>query len=208
MLLDSDVVAIKPLSESFLKIVRDGVPARYSWSNYRLAEARNRQLLREICADVDAEAFPWAGGEFIGGTASFYKKLLEKIDAVLPDYFRVLAREGALFHVGDELPVSIAWNLLEKSGMQIADAGNLGVIFRYWGNAERRSLNACGTSLIHLPADKVFLSRVDLKKLKTPKDFERQYRKQRARNFAVAVARRLHLKEFFVAIARRFLWKQ
>lgn len=120
----------------------------------------------------------------IGGTASFYKRLVEKIDSVLPRYFAAL-KENELFHVGDEMPVSIAWHLLRRERIIPADAFDTGLLYRYWGNIETKSPTHYGVSLVHLPYDKVFLANINLEKLAKPSNIMRLYRRQRLRNAIV-----------------------
>lgn len=188
VLLDNDVVALAPLPDAFVQAVEAGRPLRYTLEK-EINDA-NRQTVHGFCQEVDAKHFAWAGGEVIGGTASFYKQLVEKIDGVLPRYFAALQSQK-LFHTGDEMPVSIAWHLLEREGVQPVDAYEVGLLYRYWGNVETKSLRHYGTSLMHLPYDKVFLAKVNVSALQKPADIVRLYRRQRLRNTIVRWGKRL-----------------
>lgn len=188
ILVDNDVVAIAPLPGRFLEAAGAGMPVNYILP-HEMPPGGGAQV-HGICPEVDEASFAWAGGELIGGTAGFYKRLVEKIDCVLPAYFRALGQKQ-LFHTGDEMPVSIAWHLLGQEGVRPVEAYSAGLLYRYWGNAETRPLRHYGVSLMHLPYDKLFLAKVDANRLRTPSDIVRLYRRQRVRNTLVRWLKRL-----------------
>lgn len=188
ILVDNDVIAISPLSGRFLDTVNAGIPVNYLLPHEMPSEGIAQ--VHQICPEVDKATFTWAGGEMIGGTASFYSRLVEKIDHVLPAYFRELSKTE-LFHIGDEMPVSIAWNLLGQERLQSIEAYSVGLLYRYWGNTETKPFSHYGVSLMHLPYDKLFLAKVDTNRLHTPSDIVRLYRKQRVRNTLVRWLKRL-----------------
>lgn len=187
VLLDNDVVCLTALPQAFLDAVAKSRPMNYTLLNE--INNDNRLQICDICNEVDPRTMMWSGGEIIGGVAETYKSLVEKIDTVLPRYFEMVKK--GLFHIGDEMPVSIAWQLLRQEGWQPVDAFDLRLLYRYWGNEETKSLRSYGTSLIHLPYDKVFLAKIKPDKLHTSDDFVKIYRKQRMRNFIVHKLKRL-----------------
>lgn len=188
VLLDNDVVCVAPLPPGFIDMAEADKPLNYTLRGY-LDNERRRQM-RDICNDVNSNTVTWSGGELIGGTALFYKRLVEKIDRVLPHYFDMIAKEK-LFHTGDEMPVSIAWHLLRQEGIIPTDAFDIGLLYRYWGNLETKPPLYYGTSLLHIPYDKVFLAGISIDRLKSPDDIVRLYRYRRMRNTIVRYVKKL-----------------
>lgn len=83
---------------------------------------------------------PWVGGEFIGGTASFFKKIYDEILSFKDAYWSVI--NHGLFHVGDEMLTSIAFaHLRQKQNLCPVDAKWFGVIHRYLSAYESRSIS-------------------------------------------------------------------
>jgi hypothetical protein len=161
-LCDLDMVCARPIPDALLRLVRDNVPVRYDIS---------AQVIPAYGADViarDLEALhgmrrsaTWSGGEFIGGPSSFFAELTETIDRLFPRYLSALP---TLHHVGDECATSAALEAMTARGVHIEDAGRSHIVGRYWSIPTRHRqapwASYSTTGLLHLPADKVLLSRL------------------------------------------------
>ena len=155
ILLDSDVVAISPFDRDFYHIVEKGLPMVYFLPGYG-----GRRRLRDASKIIeDLEYMSWAGGEFIGGKASFYNSLYHEICSFKDNYWKNINND--LFHVGDEMLTSIALYNLNKTYVPI-DAGIQGFIHRYWSVFDNAHYSARQTPLVHFPGDKMFFYNVNL----------------------------------------------
>lgn len=185
ILLDSDVVCMREFSAEYYELIKQGVPSVYYLNSYGGDTKMND--VRRIVEDIDW--LPWAGGEYIGGTASFYKKLYDEILSIKDAYWNVINQ--GLFHVGDEMLTSIAlMRLRKKQNLCPVDVKWFGVIHRYWSAFESKSFWRYGTFLIHLPGDKMFEAHIDLS-AKTVNDLFVGYgwfcKKQRLKHFIKGV---------------------
>ncbi len=101
----------------------------------------------------------WAGGEFIAGPPAFFKKLCATIDELFDAYLESLP---TAHHVGDEALTSAALEVLRRRGVNVVDAGTLGIVGRYWSerplHVQRPFAAYAGVFLLHLPSDKRFLA--------------------------------------------------
>ena len=157
ILLDNDVVCLSDFSKEIYSVIKDGLPMIYYLPRYggkeKIADAR--------LIAPDLEWLLWCGGEFIGGRSAFFKSLYDNILKIKDNYWRVL--DKLTFHIGDEVLTSIAMHNIICSRHQIVlDAGVLGLVHRYWSVFEQKPLRDVGTPLVHLPGDKVFISKIDL----------------------------------------------
>lgn len=172
ILLDNDIVALHPFPNEFYRIIDAKMPMCYSLSCYV-----NEQEMSDVHKiDKGVVGLIWKGGEFIGGTASFFQGLYQDIMAFSDKYFSIV-KEGTLFHIGDEMLVNIALNRLQqKQNLRLVDAGMMGFIHRYWSVSDKYTLNRYKTSLIHLPGDKVLLNKLNISKLSSLDYFYSVYR--------------------------------
>lgn len=190
ILLDSDVVCMREFSAEYYELINQGVPSVYYLNAY--GGVKKMKDVRLIVEDI--AWMPWAGGEFIGGTASFYKNIYDEILSFKDAYWSVINQ--GLFHVGDEMLTSIALaRLRQKQNLCPVDAKWFGVIHRYWSAFESRSIWDHGAFLIHLPGDKMFEAQVDLS-AKTVNEIFTGYnwfrKKQRLKNIVKGVIARVH----------------
>lgn len=107
----------------------------------------------------DVKWCSWAGGEYIGGTNSFFKDLYNDICSFKGSYWNNI--DNGLFHVGDEMLTSIALCHL-RDRYYTVDAGVQGFIYRYWSIYEELGYKNVDASLVHFPGDKEFFYKVDL----------------------------------------------
>lgn len=138
----------------------------------------------------------WWGGEFLLGRAADYAALARVIATLWPRY---VASWRTAHHQGDEMVTSAALALLQHDGARVIDAGALGEVHRWWS---ARTLSphpplatATRTALLHLPADKDFLSAEAETRAFQPEAFLARYRRHARRKIlirrAVAALQRL-----------------
>lgn len=163
ILCDLDMLCISKFQESFDILVRQSIPMVFDISNlvipaYGESIVYNDLKLisgKNICTS-------WYGGEFIGGESEFFDLLIKKVDCFLDRYFDCLAK---LNHVGDEAVTSVALNILMyEDNLLFKDVSALGIVNRYWSRPVKHfqldKKYYLNSSLIHLPADKVFISSI------------------------------------------------
>lgn len=148
---------MREFSAEYYELIKQGVPSVYYLNAY--GGVKKMKDVRFIVEDIDW--MPWSGGEFIGGTASFFNKIYDEILSIKDAYWSVINQE--LFHVGDEMLTSIALaRLWQKQNLCPVDAKWFGVIHRYWSAFETKSIWNYGTFFIHLPGDKMFEAHIEL----------------------------------------------
>ncbi len=159
-LCDLDMVCINGLSPSFLTLIEQGIPVHYDITAQVSPSVGRHAMVRDlIVVGTPPPEFRWSGGEFVSGTPDFFGRLIHQIDAVYPRY---LSNLETIRHLGDEVVTSTAIERLRRAGVEPADAGELGIVGRFWNArvAHRqppfRDFERC--SLLHLPADKALLA--------------------------------------------------
>jgi len=190
---DLDVFCINDFPACYQRIVDQQTPLFYDISDQVIPAYGHDVIIRDLeSIHHQPSEGRWAGGEFISGAPSFFAALCEKIDVVFGDYLQVI---DGLHHVSDESVTTAALELLRQEGMQIADAGTLGLVGRFWSvltlHPQRPFQYYEGGFLLHLPADKSFLSDKELRGA-SRQQFLQKYRaylfKRKFRNIAATVA--------------------
>jgi len=164
-------------------------------------------IVRDLSAihGLDSEG-RWSGGEFISGPPEFFSDLVDAIEDVYGNY---VSRISSLHHVGDEAFTSSALEVLRRKCRYVADAGTLGIVGRYWNTPVLHpqkpfeSFRRC--FLLHLPADKKFLSDLARRDSDTLSDFKGLYDKHR-KSLAVTLRKgALSGRRFLRSLAKRNL---
>lgn len=158
---DLDVLCVNATPLNLINNVESRIPIFYDVSDQVIPAFGREAIIGDLSLinSINSEG-RWAGGEFISGTPNFFKSLMEEIDNIYGNYIENL---NSLRQVNDEPLVSAALELLRKKGINIVDAGTLGIIGRYWSVDTKHYqkpydyFKQC--FLIHLPADKKFLAR-------------------------------------------------
>jgi hypothetical protein len=159
-LCDLDVACINNPPLTLNNLVRSRIPICYDITDQVAPAFGHDIIIRDLTqiARLESEG-RWIGGEFIAGPPSFFKKLIKEIDDLFPYY---LSNLSSFHQIGDETPVSAALERLRREGVYIADAGTLGIIGRYWSvnvlHPQKPFDYYKNCFLLHLPADKRFLS--------------------------------------------------
>ena len=179
ILLDNDIVCLNELPESLMEIVSNNIPIYYdmtdAYQNYWGHETviKDKTLIMQQKSD----GF-WTGGEFLGGPSVFWKELY---DLCIKYWDMYQKNFNQLFHQGDEMLSSCAIEEYRKNKqiINIGDNGTdaKGVINRYWSIDplnNKPTEDKFNYFLIHLPLDKVFLSK---HKFIDKKTFIKEYQK-------------------------------
>lgn len=159
---DLDMICINDIPRSLLFYAKHSIPMWYDISDQVIPAFGSDAVIRDLETILGTESEGrWSGGEFIAGEAEFFARLVEKIDSIFKDY---ITNISSFHHVSDEPPTSAALEQLRRENLYIADAGKLGIIGRFWSIAPLHPQKPFdyykGCFLLHLPADKKFLSKL------------------------------------------------
>lgn len=173
MLLDSDIVAMRPLDQALLKRCADVGVGAFDISDQVFPAYGSDCVIQdlEIVAGTHLLNPRWFGGEFLLSTPAFLRTLVPRARAHCERYLDQIAR---LQHHGDESFVSAALNTLADEGQQIVELGAYQAIGRHWtGNTHRdlRWFQHC--SFVHLPDGKALIERESRHAEFVPKRFWR-----------------------------------
>lgn len=178
---DLDMVCINDIPRSFLNNIRQKIPMTYDISDQIIPSYGEKVVMRDLEAvHGKPSEGRWYGGEFLTGPPAFFGVLTREIEKIYGNYVRNMQK---IHHVGMETFTSAALEILKKKGMYIADAGTLGIVGRYWNaktlHPQKPFAYFKNCFLLHLPADKVFLSKLDMEKTGNFSDFEKYYNEYR-----------------------------
>ncbi|MFC1843881.1 hypothetical protein ACFLZ5_03750 [Thermodesulfobacteriota bacterium] len=165
-LCDLDVVCVNDFPACLQNLIEAGIPLCYDISDQVIPAYGHDVIIRNLSTigGIESEG-RWSGGEFIAGTPEFFHKLVRVIDGIYDNY---ILNISSMHHIGDEAIISSALEKLKRQGVYIGDAGNLFIIGRYWNTSvlhpQKPFTYFKNCFLLHLPADKKFIS--DLASLK------------------------------------------
>jgi hypothetical protein len=159
LLLDSDIVAIRPLNDEMLQRCADVGIGAFDISDQVFPAYGSTCVIQdlEIVAGRHLVNPRWYGGEFLLSTPGFLRTLVPRARAHYERYVNEIER---LQHHGDESFVSAALNTLADEGQQIMELGAYQAIGRHWtGNTHRdlRWFQHC--CFVHLPDGKALIER-------------------------------------------------
>ena len=178
-LVDSDMLCVNAVPEALKVIVRQKMPLYYDITD-QVTPAYGASRIehdKELVSEKPSFGL-WAGGEFIAGPPSFFRRLRNEVNDVLENYWK---QASSLHHQGDEMLTSIAIERIKQtSDIPLAEAGTLSFVARYWGYVPvhiQKPLAAYQQHfLLHLPSDKKFLSRLQPHELKGAAFFQKYRR--------------------------------
>jgi hypothetical protein len=207
-LIDLDVICLRQLPLSLKQNIEAGMLISYDISD-QVIPAYGADKIRtdlEIIHGVKSEG-RWYGGEFMGAPPHLYKRLIDVIDSIYLNY----TRKTNLSHQGGEEPLtSAAIELLKLEGVQMVDAGSLGIIGRYWNGStlhpQKPLKYFLGSFLLHLPSDKRFLAKLSRKSPMETEKFIGLYRSHQRRSY---VFRRpaIRIRDLIRRLSSRATWQ-
>jgi hypothetical protein len=159
VLLDTDIVAIRPLDAELLcRCAATGVGAFDISDQVFPAYGSTRVIADlEIVANQPLANPRWYGGECLVATPAFLRRLVPRARAHCARYLSEISR---LAHHGDEAFVSAALNTLADEGQQIVEIGAYQAVGRHWAGNTHRDLrwfqHCC---FVHLPDGKALIER-------------------------------------------------
>ena len=159
LLLDTDIVAIRPLNDEMLQRCADVGVGAFDISDQVFPAYGSACVIQdlEIVAGRHLLNPRWYGGEFLLSTPAFLRTLVPRARAHCVRYVDEIAR---LQHHGDESFMSAALNTLADEGQQIVELGAYQAIGRHWAGNTHRDLrwfqHCC---FVHLPDGKALIER-------------------------------------------------
>lgn len=161
-LVDCDVVCINKIPRSLQNAISQKLPMYYDITEQMVPTYGIETVISDKeKIDNRASIGLWAGGEFMAGPPAFFGILYQQVDNLKKVYFKI---SHSLFHEGDEMITSVSIEKMMADGYNIFDAGNLNIIKRFWSiNVKHAQLPLAAYKecfLLHLPADKAFLSKI------------------------------------------------
>jgi hypothetical protein len=174
---DLDMVCINDLPRCLINNMNDRIPMCYDISDQVIPAYGHDPIIRDLEAISGTRSEGrWSGGEFIAGPPEFFSSLVKEIEGVFERY---VANIDTLHHVGDESATSAALENMRKRGEYVADAGTLGIVGRFWSadvlHPQKPFEYFARSFLLHLPSDKLFLSRLASRDLGDWSGFIKEY---------------------------------
>ncbi|PMS26942.1 response regulator receiver protein [Paraburkholderia rhynchosiae] len=159
MLLDTDMVALRPLDMDLLRRCQATGVGAFDISDQEFSAYGDARVMADLETVAGRRlANPrWFGGELLLASAGFIEEL---VPCARECFHRYIGSMAELNHHGDEVFMSAALNLLCERGHQIVDVGAHRLVGRHWsGNTHRDLRWFRGCSLLHLPGCKELLER-------------------------------------------------
>lgn len=154
LLLDTDMVAMRPLSPELLDRVASLGAGVFDISDQVFPAYGSDRVI----ADLDRVAGRtllnprWYGGEFLLCTPAFLDRLVERGKAC---FGRYVGEIGHLHHNGDEAFISSALSLMAEDGCPLVEVGAYQAVGRHWpGNTYRNLYWFSRCAFLHLPGSK------------------------------------------------------
>ncbi len=190
---DLDVIALGDPPPALARAIDRGTPLAYDITHQVAPAYGHAALARDLeaLADIPSQG-RWLGGELLAGRPSFFRALCDEIDRVYGNYVREWPR---LNHQGSETLTSAGVEGLGRRGLEVTDAGSLGIVTRFWSILPRHPQPRFGRLshpfLLHLPADKHFLATLRPEEQVDDARFLTAYRRHLRRRAVPNLARRV-----------------
>lgn len=154
-LLDTDVIANKRFDAGQLARIAAADLIVYDISEQVFPAYGADKIQRdiELIADKSFVDPKWFGGEFVGGGKLGLTRLIDKAKKLLPLY---ISSANELHHIGDEMFVTSAINLLMSEGkLRIVNQVPYRMMSRHWSrHAEHTLSHHMQHSFVHCPGSK------------------------------------------------------
>jgi hypothetical protein len=160
LLLDVDVVCMGSPPIDFLEsLARQNDGCALDISNQVYQAFGKDRVQHDIRSLSGGELATWFGGEFLFGSADFFRRLAIEVESIWPIY---VSKRQSLHHQGDEAILTAAICKLLHSNMRIACLKPGSLITRWWNtktlHRQEGLFTAIYSAFLHLPADKRFIS--------------------------------------------------
>jgi hypothetical protein len=184
-MIDLDTLFLRGLHEDVSRHAREGFCVYQTDDVF--AFYGTRKVLRDLetVAGTAIEDPKWYGGEFLVATPANMRILHEVVEICWPRY---VANIKSMRHIGDEVAVSAALNILRQRGIPVTDLGNSRAAVGRWWSAPTsypqrafEELQRC--FLLHLPSDKPYLAE-QARHPFTPGSFLENYKAHAARKIS------------------------
>lgn len=159
LLLDADIVAMRPLNDDLVTRCADAGIGVFDISDQVFSAYGAASVISdlEIVANRRLRNPRWYGGEFMLATPQTLARLVSRAREY---YERYLLESARLWHHGDETFVSAALNALVDEGQSMVEVGAYQAVGRHWsGNCYRNLAWFRQCTFVHLPAGKALLQR-------------------------------------------------
>lgn len=159
LLLDADMVAIRPLNDDLITRCAEAGIGVFDISDQVFSAYGAASVISdlEIVASRRLRNPRWYGGEFMLATPLTLSRLVSRAREY---YERYLLESARLLHHGDETFISAALNTLIDEGQSMVEVGAYQAVGRHWsGNCYRNLAWFRNCSFVHLPAGKALLQR-------------------------------------------------
>ena len=163
---DLDMICLAPLPIVFETIVSQGIPLIYDITD-QMSPVFGQEMMIDMFQALHSMPSEgrWIGGEFMGGSPDFFEKLTFEIERILPIYFEKISQSAIATEGNDEVYSTTAIEVMQRNGIYISDAGLLNIVGRFWSSGTQHSQKPLRyfekSFLLHLPANKYFLSNFD-----------------------------------------------
>lgn len=161
IILDNDCVMLNDLPENYLNAINSGFGSVYEITNQVIPAFGLDNIMSDVTIlNKNSNLGIWFGGEIFGGLSKHFQLLYESFLIYIN---KLNLSSPAMNHCSDE---NLYTNFIQeqmRSGMSFYNLGSAKVFARFWSCPTLHfpeHWNAiCGSSILHLPGDKDFLSK-------------------------------------------------
>lgn len=159
LLLDADIFVIKKINKEQLEVMENSDLIVYDISSQVFPAYGFDRIKNDLeqVAGVKFDKPVWYGGEFICGSFLGFEKLIEEINKIYPKYIELIKK---LHHVGDEMFVSAALNIISDSPGELifVEQNNFNLVSRHWSRFSNPSVDwHLQHVFLHCPGSKPLL---------------------------------------------------
>lgn len=159
-LIDVDTLFLRGLPNDIRDNAQEGLCVYQTDDVFQFYGSKRIRRDLDTVAGTKLEDPKWYGGEFLVATPANMRLLHEAVETCWPRY---VANIKSMHHIGDEMAVSAALNILRQRGKPVIDLGNSCAAVGRWWSAHTsypqpafEELQRC--FLLHLPSDKPYLA--------------------------------------------------
>ena len=160
IIVDSDIICLSPLPLNMINIINKGILTYYDISDQHIPAFGLKKVVNDVMLiDQNSDLGIWSGGEYFGADINGLKLVCSLYEQYISIYFK---NYNYFNQKSDENIFSLSIQLLIGKMIPIYDVSKIFVINRFWSvktlHVSDLWLKSKTSSLLHLPADKSFLS--------------------------------------------------